>query len=110
MTSKYSTYPRRLYLDDVRPCPVGWYPCRTPSDFKFLVQNYQWDEMSLDHDLGDHPDLNPDMITGYDLLQWMCSMGWAMWPEHKPRVHSFNPVGAENMRTLIEHYWNQKTR
>lgn len=100
-----SNHPMRLYLDDVRPCPVGWYPCRAPDDFKFLVVNYQWDEMSLDHDLGDHLELNPDMVTGYDLLKWMVHDPAANWPSHKPVVHSWNPVGAENMRNLIDNYW-----
>jgi len=27
------------------------------------------------------------------------------WPEHKPTVHSANPVGRENMLATIERYW-----
>lgn len=100
--------PLRLYLDDVRACPVGWFPCRTPDDFKFLVTNYHWDEMSLDHDLGDHPDLNPFMTTGYDLLVWMARTPAAHWPTTKPVVHSWNPVGAENMRQYIDSYWRNR--
>ena len=95
----------KLFLDDVRPTPVGWIPVRNADDFKSVMRSHEWDEVSLDHDLGIAHTLglpSPE-VTGYDLAVWMFDTGHL--PKQKPRVHSANPAGAARMRALIDERW-----
>ena len=88
-----------LFLDDVRPAPMGWVPVRTPGDFVYLVTHYDWDIITFDNDLsGQHTD-----ITGRQLLHWMFEE--ELLPRQKPRVHSGDPLAAPLMRAFIEQQW-----
>ena len=110
----------RLFVDDVRPCPVGWIVARTVSEAKALLATGRVESASLDHDMGacadcrlegrDVGDMRTDESTFYRwcphaedgtaLVRWMIETGH--WPKSKPHVHSFNPTGAKRMRELIE--------
>lgn len=113
----------KLWLDDLRIAPEGWSWAKTVDEAMGIARVFVVDEMSLDHDLGlmspcgscqnggcsryfngclcpCHTQLQP---TGYDFVKWMCETG--RWPVIKPRVHSMNPVGRDNMQALIERYW-----
>jgi hypothetical protein len=117
----------KLWLDDCRPAPEGWVRATTTKQAKDLAEKNIIEEMSLDHDLGTaemceecsrrfdseteyedpgecrcacHRELAP---TGYDFVKWMLETG--KWPTTKPVVHSANPVGAGNMRAVINRYW-----
>jgi hypothetical protein len=101
MTSHIS--PRRmeryLFLDDVRPAPMGWVPVRTPADFVYMVTHYDWAIVSFDNDLSaQHTD-----ITGRKLLHWMFDEG--LLPQQKPRVHSGDIIAAPLMKAFIEERW-----
>lgn len=98
----------KLYLDDVRPAPPGWIPVRNAADFQAVMRSHEWDEVSLDHDLGVASTLGlpTTEVTGYDLVRWMFREGHL--PKTKPIVHSANPVGAKRMRDYIEAAWSQK--
>ena len=114
----------RLYLDDVRNPPDDgggpWTICRTAEEAKALLMLGPVNEATLDHDLGHCPQCDvveereEGMIcvdsapcghlrTGYDLVRWMTINH--VWPRTKPRVHSANPVGAANMRSAIDRYY-----
>jgi hypothetical protein len=57
--------------------------------------------LSLDHDLGH------DKKTGYDFLNWLVNQHLDEKldiSKYKIQVHSANPVGSENMRTLWESF------
>ena len=98
----------KLWLDDIRPAPAGWTWVKTVNAAAQLLAVGHFDksraivEASLDHDLGENEP------TGYDLVKWMAETGF--WPETKPRVHSANPPGAENMRATIDRYWRSDER
>lgn len=106
-----------MYLDDVRPIPIGWVGVRTLDEAKKLLVSGV-DEASLDHDLGWCEQCSADTAvrgyatvigscehigTGYDLVCWMEETGH--WPKQKPRVHSANPVGASRMRQVIDKHY-----
>lgn len=86
----------KLWLDDVRREPDGWIRCKTVQEVINHLLTGLVEEMSLDHDLG-------TAETGYDLVKW-CAEN-RVWSKHKPRVHSWNPVGAANMRAVINRYF-----
>jgi len=53
----------------------------------------------LDHDLGDRVFVPSGPGTGYEVAQWLNQN-----PDRQPQliiIHSFNPVGAKNMKSLL---------
>jgi hypothetical protein len=110
---------KRLYLDDIRPCPFGWEVARTPEEFKRMVLEQEWDEMSLDHDLADihYEEMDGRLVytgprtrpeDGYDLVRWLFKQDREKLPKSKPNVHSANPAGAKRMREYIDYAWENK--
>jgi hypothetical protein len=107
----------KLWLDDVRPAPEGWYGVKSVEEAKAAFMTYPISEASLDHDLGYVADPNwdgdprePQEIAidpnvsrpgadGIDLVRWMCEFG--MYPSQGITIHSWNPVGASNMAALL---------
>lgn len=85
---------KTLLIDDCRNLNVD-VVAKTFSSGLELIRSYQWDEIYLDHDLGD-----PDpRHTGYDLLCFMESS-----PEYLPKkiiLVTSNPVGIQKMNVVI---------
>lgn len=53
--------------------------------------------IDFDHDLGEGK-------TGYDVAKWLVEYNYF----GKFRIHSMNPVGANNIRQLLKHYgWTE---
>ncbi len=127
----------RLYLDDNRPCPVGWFPAATVDEAKQLIDRMLagpgFDEASLDHDLGacveccDVEDLRVLKLrdAGKVAFFWdgntpnceHVGTGYQLvlwmaehgkWPKKKPLVHSMNAEGARRMRGVIDRYFGTK--
>lgn len=94
----------KLWLDDIRPAPEGWFWVKTAWDAIEQLSRGGVTEVSLDHDLGDD-----ENGTGQFVATWIeaeayhgrfARIGW--------RVHSANPIGAERMRMALERaeeYW-----
>ena len=82
-----------LWVDDCKPCPPGYAVARTFDDALRLLRRFDYDELYLDHDLGE------DQRTGYGLLNQVYADG------RLPRrviCISWNPVGRERIeRALI---------
>lgn len=105
----------KLYMDDVRPCPIGWTVARSVKEAIAVMETYVVTEASLDHDLGAcHRCLETDpnaavglhcahVPDGMAFVRWMVSTG--CWPTKRPTVHSMNPSGKLSMQTLIERHW-----
>jgi hypothetical protein len=108
----------RLFLDDVRnPSHAGlsdleWVTVRSIDDFltililcsKGSTPNHVT-EVSLDHDLGEAMS-SDGLRTGYDLLKYMEQ--YATWPTNDVRVHSANPYGAMQMRSIVDRWQASK--
>lgn len=88
-----------LYLDDLRPTPEGFERVYTYEEFvAFITEKGLPDFISFDHDLG----LGK---TGYDCAKWLveyCLDHENSLPEFV--VHSQNPVGKENIETLLNNF------
>ena len=110
----------KLWVDDVRPCPDGWFWAKNANHAIEIFSNPPEGgitDASLDHDLGytdpelwdpsygrPAPGVAPgydwEAPTGYDLVKWIVAND--AWPTETLAVHSANPVGAKTMRDLIE--------
>jgi len=97
-----------MYVDDVRTPTREWdVVSRSSKDaIDFMEENGCPDYISFDHDLG-----------GYDnaiiLVRWMIENDLDADGTFIPLsfgygVHSANPVGAENIRGLLDSYLNQR--
>jgi hypothetical protein len=110
----------RLWLDDVRPAPEGYYWVERVEDAIYEIKRYEnecdsayeayvlgnWDmkrvmehldvftltEISCDNDLGEGE------AEGYKLLDWL-EFTNRNYPIH---IHSANPVAVQRMRSVIE--------
>lgn len=68
----------KVYLDDTRKPPEGWFLTMFPITAISLLEKGVVEEISLDHDLGDDENIG----TGYDVLLWI---------EEQVITNSFNP-------------------
>jgi hypothetical protein len=114
----------KLFLDDIRdPNQVTW--VKLPEEPWVIVRNYEEfvihitsfglpSFIAFDHDLGkEHyivgkPKYNEyKEKTGYDCAKWLieyCMNNNKMFPEYV--VHSMNPIGATNIRSIVENFKN----
>lgn len=94
----------KLWIDDVRSAPDGWFWARSVNDAKYHIE--WWEKytiphgekieiISIDHDAGDFACDGGDYIK---LLDWLEETGRS----YPIRIHSMNPVGVANMRAIIE--------
>lgn len=92
-------YPKRLYLDDLRPTPEGFERAYDFEEFvKYISQNGLPDFISFDHDLGEGK-------TGLDCAKFLVE--YCLDNQiHKInfQVHSQNPVGKENIEFLLKNF------
>lgn len=99
----------KLWIDDVRPAPIGYELAQSVNKAKELI--LEWEEfyrrvaecrgweysielIDIDHDAGDFAYDGGDYIK---LLDWLEETG----RNYPIRIHSMNPVGRENMRAII---------
>jgi hypothetical protein len=98
----------KLYLDDERIPSSDWAKdgkiviiARNAKQFKTIIRRCGSPiAISFDHDLGENEP------TGYDIVKWLVHDEQIDLRNIEINVHSANPVGAENIRKLIES-WNK---
>ena len=90
----------RIWLDDVRPAPLGYVHCKSVNTAKKIVESCEANKFPIevidcDHDLGDY---FPDGGDGIRLLDWL--------EERKTyypiKIHTMNPVGRQNMQVVVD--------
>ena len=91
----------KIWVDDVRPAPEGYYWCKSVNETKEVIRRYmQWNMrielLDMDHDAGDFASDGGDYI---EILNWLEEYMICYFPI---RIHSMNPVGRENMRRIIQ--------
>ena len=95
----------KLWVDDIRPAPEGWYQARSVNVAKeMIIANWENIEiLSIDYDSGDYNKFGGDYIN---ILKWLeeeehkKNKNIVTFPIH---IHSMNSVGAQNMRNIIQH-------
>ena len=97
----------KLWIDDMRPAPRGYYWCRSVDEAKSAIIYYEdvldydmnrinsVELLDIDHDASEYARYGGDYI---ELLKWLEETGRS-YPIH---IHSMNPVGVENMRRIIQ--------
>ena len=96
----------KLWIDDVRPAPEDYVWITSVNDAKNLIKlieskqrHMDSDEnielIDIDHDASDYAQFGGDYIK---ILDWLEETG----RNYPIRIHSMNPVGAENMRRIIQ--------
>lgn len=105
----------KLFLDDIRQPPDNtWAVVKNYAEFVSWIETYGCPTiLSMDHDLAfeHYPIENPDDMmaarvpyekytekTGYDCAKWLIDHD--LLPD-TVIVHSYNPVGAENIMMLF---------
>lgn len=117
---------RLLFLDDIR-YPIETYHYTKQDIFLrknwYIVRNYEQfvnrilekglpEMISFDHDLADEHYLKPDSRefvekTGYDCAKWLIDYCMDHDAElQKFYCHSMNPVGKENIESLLKNFKN----
>jgi hypothetical protein len=97
----------KIWVDDVRPAPEGYYWCKSVNETKEVIKRYmQWNMrielLDMDHDAGDFASDGGDYI---EILNWLEEYMICYFPI---RIHSMNPVGVENIRRIIQRNgWNE---
>ncbi len=90
----------KLWIDDIRPAPKDYLWCTNVNGAKDAITTAEKrgvliELIDLDHDAGSYAPLGGDYIR---LLDWLEETG----RNYPIRIHSMNPVGAQNMRAIIE--------
>ena len=99
----------KLWIDDCRPAPEGYLWVKSVKEakreiIKFLTIGIMSNKeaplplelLDMDHDAGDYYNDGGDFI---EILKWFEK---SKTPCPPIRIHSMNPVGAANMRAIIE--------
>lgn len=92
----------KLWIDDLRPAPKGYYWVKSVNEAKRVIMDpvVQYDYkgielIDIDHDAGDYASNGGDYIK---FLDWLEETG----RNYPIRIHSMNTVGRENMRRIIQ--------
>lgn len=91
----------RIWLDDERAPPKGWYWVKSVPQAVGILREQKVLYLSLDHDMGVYAD-GLERLNGYALVKWIRMKD--RWPLMGIDIHSLNAVGAESMRAFIERY------
>ena len=97
-----------LFVDDLRDQPQDdeshtWTTSRTVWEALTKLSLIEFDVLSLDHDLDSF--LGYKELTGYDITLWLASRkNEGLYIPPDIRIHSANPVGRENMQSVITRY------
>jgi hypothetical protein len=95
----------KVYLDDEREAPEGWFRVHWPEEAIVLLERGLVAHISLDHDLGDD-----EHGTGYDVILWLEeAVATRGFEPPEISIHTANPsarkrmeAGAERIRRLAE--------
>ena len=102
-----------LYVDDERDLPegyaeAGWTTARTFHEAVTKLELIEFDEVSLDHDLGRGSMYGHREMTGYDILNWLEMR--KVLGEHTPpivHVHTANPAVRRKMDAIVKEYFSK---
>ncbi len=103
---------KKLFLDDIRTIEMVYDKSqkdefdivRTAAEFvAYIKTNGLPNYISFDNDLGldQHGNLAPD---GYACVKWLVYESGLNLTKLEYKVHSANPVAAEQIRTLLKNY------
>lgn len=87
----------KVYLDDERKTPEGWFRVYWPHEAIGVLGEGLVTEISLDHDLGD------DDITGYDVVLWIEEqVATTDFVPPRINIHTANSSARKKMEAGVE--------
>lgn len=102
----------KLYVDDIRGAPDStWLVARTVSEAVRYISKFDFDEISLDHDISHYPVRAEDVTVDTDtyacdetfqpVAYYIAAKygGKEWWP--KVTMHTANPRGAQEMKYIL---------
>lgn len=99
----YENMKIKIWVDDLRPVPVGYEGTKSVDDTIALIEEIESaggivELLDLDHDLGEYAQFGGDAIKILDYLAERETF-------YPIAIHTANPVGRANMERMIERYW-----
>lgn len=109
----------KLFIDDIRPAPKGWYLARTVTEAIRLIDLYEWEAISLDHDIFFPCTFGEETITkmknidpfnahaskeDFTAVARFITYRFKS-PDDAPGtifIHTANPVGYERLKAILE--------
>lgn len=90
----------KIWVDDIRPAPFGYMNAYTTNIAISIISiavenNIDIEVLDIDHDVGEWAYDGGDYIK---ILDWLEAHQISI----PIRIHSMNPVGVENMRSIIK--------
>lgn len=97
--------PLKVYLDDKRNTPDGYFRVFWPSQMAQILEEFEVEEVSLDHDLGDD-----DIGTGYDVVCYIEEKVYFNRDYVVPvmKTHTDNSSARDKMQRGIKQILNMK--
>jgi hypothetical protein len=93
----------KLFIDDLRSAyDDGWLVCRSGESAMEMLDEYIFDMISFDNDLGEGPQ-GEKLLEGYDVLCYL-EMMWRTENRPKPReirIHTANSVARNKMEACL---------
>lgn len=97
----------KIWVDDLRQEPLGWSCVRTITEAIRIIDCYDVEEVSLDHDITHILDRTPSGLIGHTSACPETYEPVARYIAAKPggikrvHIHTSNPAGAERMAAII---------
>ena len=90
----------KLWIDDIRVAPEGWLWAKSSKEALAMLNDPKLiiDEISFDHDLGG----DDTTIPVAEFLEEIAYERQDTFPWVKWHIHSANPIGARNLRRILE--------
>ena len=102
-----------IWVDDERPLPegyaeAGWTASRSFHEAITKLELIEFDEVSLDHDLGEGSKYGTKEMSGYDVLMWLIyRREYGMYTPSTVHIHTANWARRPMMEALVEKYWDE---
>ena len=94
----------KLWIDDCRPAPEGYIWLKSTNEtLRFIINHvHDIEEVALDHDAGDYVNEGGDYINILKEIERLARKSPTTFIGYKFSIHTANPVGAANMRAIIQ--------
>jgi hypothetical protein len=98
----------KIWLDDERKCPIGYIHFHSVNETtKFISSHIDKNckfILNLDHDLGEFA---KDGGDGIELIKYLLNNEYGLRDNISFEfiLHTMNPVGRENMQSLVDRYF-----
>lgn len=87
----------KIFVDDERECPTGWRLCRDTGSARWAIAKYKYEitHISLDHD-------NGDTLNGFKPVAHFIGKEYNAENQPTLTIHSANPIGAKELKNILE--------